>query len=154
MRSRFLFQTSPLMTLRQEVDRLFHQFQPDLQSFQRWAHLPSHRYPPINLWEDNGNLCIEAELPGVSDDQIDLTVSGNELVLKGSRPEVNVPEGAAPLLTERRVPEFSRVIHLPCKIDHDKIEAAFENGILTVTMPKAAAARSRQIKVRPVAGAV
>jgi HSP20 family protein len=153
MQGRHPFEASPLRRMRREMDRLFHQFLPELQSIQQWAHLPMRGYPPINLWEDEGTLQLEAELPGISEKELDITISGNELLIKGKRAPDDLPQDATPILTERELPEFSRAIHLPCETDHDRMEASLKHGVLNVTMPKVAAARSRQIKVRPVAGA-
>ncbi|TVQ52100.1 MAG: Hsp20/alpha crystallin family protein [Phycisphaerales bacterium] len=161
MRRRTLFESSPLGTLRREVDRLFHRFMPPASTGEMLRHPLEHigcswlhAYPPTNVWEDNGTLYLEAELPGMREDEIDVTISGHELVLKGTPKPEEMPEGATPLIRERDVPSFSRVIHLPVEIDQAKITATLENGILTLTMPKTESARSRQIKVRPVAGAV
>lgn len=161
MRQRTLFEPSPLETLRREVDRLFHRSMPHVSAgemlrhpFERLGRTWLHTYPPTNIWEDDGTLYLEAELPGMREDELDVTISGHELVLKGTPKPEELPEGATPLIRERDLPGFSRVIHLPVEIDQEKIEAALENGILTLTMPKAESARSRQIKVRPVAGAV
>jgi len=103
-------------------------------------------YPPINLWEDGDNLRVEAELPGMRLDGLELTVTGDQLTLAGERP--------APAIKglwhrqERGAGKFRRVVELPVAVDADKVEARFEQGVLSITLPKAEHARARRIPVK------
>jgi HSP20 family protein len=103
-------------------------------------------YPPINLWEDGDNLHVETELPGMQLDRIELTVTGNQLTLAGERPAP--AGGGAWHRQERGAGKFRRVVDLPIAVDPDKVEARFEQGLLSITLPKAESARARRIPVK------
>lgn len=104
-------------------------------------------FPALNIWEEGDRLLTEAELPGMGMDDIELFVVGNELTIKGQRQPM-AEEAANFHRRERVVGEFSRTVTLPVEIDADKVEASLKNGVLTITLPKAEAARPRKISVR------
>lgn len=104
-------------------------------------------YPALNIWEEGDQLFAEAELPGMGMDDVELFVVGNELTIKGQRRPL-ADENASYHRRERGVGEFSRTVTLPVEIDSDKVEASLKNGVLTITLPKAEAARPRKISVR------
>lgn len=104
-------------------------------------------YPALNIREEGDALIVEAEVPGASMADIDVEVLGNELTIAGRRESVD-DENAAYLRRERRVGEFRRVVTLPEEIDGDKVKAVLQNGVLTVTLPKAEAAKARRIEIK------
>jgi HSP20 family protein len=104
-------------------------------------------YPLINLTEDQGNYYIRAELPGVKAAELDIQASVNNLAITGER-KITEEEGARYHRKEREAGKFSRIIGLPGDIDADKVDAKLEDGILTVVVPKAEAAKPKQITVR------
>jgi HSP20 family protein len=134
----------PLHQLGHEVDRLMGGlFAPPSD----WPLTRTTRaFPAINVWEGADELYAEAELPGLKSENIEISVVGNELTIKGSRGESN-REGVAFHRRERGVGEFSRVLHLPVEVDADKVQAVLRDGVLTLTLPKAAAARPKKIEV-------
>ncbi|MEW5722412.1 MAG: Hsp20/alpha crystallin family protein [Thermodesulfobacteriota bacterium] len=106
-------------------------------------------YPLINLSEDDANLYLTAELPGVTPDEIELSVQGGQLSLRGER---KIPALEAQVNYHRREREagfFRRVVSLPAKVDPDQVQAAVKDGLLKVTLPKAPESRKRQIAVKP-----
>ncbi len=131
--------------LQREVNRLFRDLGFDLlESPWRLTAL----YPPLNIWEDEGAVYVEAELPGMSLDDLEIFVTGhNQLTIRGERkaPEI---EGATWHRRERAFGTFSRVITLPVDVDADKVEATFHNGVLRIVLPKTAASRTRKIAVK------
>ena len=153
MHGRHYDESIPLRKLRHEVDRLFRDFFSSMPTRSDWGLHLLRPPQPVNLWEDDGSVNLETELPGMREDEIDITISGNELHLKGQRSADTMPEGAMPLIRERERHPISRVVHLPVEVDSEKIEATFKNGVLTVQMPKTSAAQTRQIPVRTTAGA-
>ena len=104
-------------------------------------------YPGLNIWEDNEVLYAEAELPGVPMEDIEVMVVGNELTIRGQRRSQS-GENVNFHRRERGSGEFSRTVTLPFDIEQNRVEATLKNGILTVVMPKAEAAKPRKIQVR------
>ncbi len=133
-------------SFRREMDRLFNEMLTHLHDVQG-GHFKRERMP-VNVWEDDSAVYLEAETPGLDKSNLDVTVSGHELHLKGSPGTDDRPEGATVLMRERDASPFSRVIHLPSEIDADRIDAALDHGVLTITMPKRSATQSRRISVR------
>lgn len=132
---------SEMNRLQEEMDRLFGRGN-DLRRLGRWA------YPPLNLWEDDDNLYVEAELSGFELSELDITVTGdNHLAIKGERKEPEL-EGTTWHRQERGYGSFHRMIELPEHVDPDKVLAEFKHGVLTVTMPKREEAKPRRIEVK------
>jgi len=105
-------------------------------------------FPLVNLAEDDNNLYLTAELPGVTADSLEVSVKGDDLNLKG---QVRAAEAGDEITYHRREREsgrFRRVLTLPVKVDTDRVEAAFKNGVLTVTMPKVAEAKAHQVSIK------
>lgn len=105
-------------------------------------------YPPLNLWEDDNNLFVEAELPGFELSELEITVTGdNQLSLKGDRKQPEL-EGGTWHRQERGYGSFHRMVELPEHVDPDKVAAEFRNGVLRITMPKKEDAKPRRIEVK------
>lgn len=127
--------------LRDEMDRLFGRW-----TGRRFPLAPT-AYPLMNVWEDDENLFVEAELPGMELGELEIYVHGDQLAVKGERKEPSAGKGAWHR-QERGHGKFSRVLELPLAVDEDRVEAAFKNGVLTITLPKRAEAKPRRIEVR------
>ncbi len=129
--------------LRNEMDRLFG----------RWGRLEprplaSTGYPPLNLWEDDDHLYVEAELPGFDMEGLEIYVTGGrQLALRGERrsPEL---KGGTWHRQERAFGSFSRTLELPSSVDSDRVSAEFRHGVLTVTLPKSEEVKPRRIEVK------
>jgi HSP20 family protein len=105
-------------------------------------------FPPLNLWGNDGELVVEAELPGFELDDLEILVSGtNQLSIKGER-KPPTHEGGTWHRQERGFGAFNRMIELPEAVDAEKVSANFENGVLTITMPKREEAKPRRIEVK------
>ena len=130
--------------LRDEVDRLFNGF---AESFELPA--PARGYPLLNVWESEGSLHAEAEVPGLRMEDIEILVVGNELIIKGARkPAADEKEERVFHRRERGEGVFSRVVRLPVEIDAGKVGATLKDGILSLELPKAEVAKPRKIEVR------
>jgi HSP20 family protein len=138
----------PVRTERMPIDRLFEDM---LEGFPfgtvAWNGTTQTPIPAVNSWEDEKNYYVEAELPGFTEKEIDVSVLGNELRLSGSR-EVEHEETKTFHRRERYTGRVERILRFPVEIDAGKIDASFKNGVLTVTLPKAQAALPRKIEVR------
>lgn len=127
--------------LTREMDRLFNSVL-DGGTFHR-----VRAFPAINVWEDADRLYAEAELPGLSLNDVEIFVVGDELTLKGHRP-TDSDKDATYHRRERGTGDFSRVLTLPVEVDAEKVEATLRDGVLTIVMPKAEAAKPRKITIR------
>jgi HSP20 family protein len=105
-------------------------------------------FPPVNLAEDDDHLYLTAELSGATADKLEVSVKGETLSLRGEIPAARVGAEVSFHRKERESGSFRRVLTLPVKVEVDRIEAAFKNGVLTVTLPKAAEAKARQVAVK------
>lgn len=150
----------PLNDLRDELDRLWAPLTaaPPLHGWGAMPHVG--RFPAVNLSEDSDAIVVEAELPGLGPDQVDVSVHGDELVISGSRPAASRPETsdepkhdstASQTVWHRRergTGSFERRLSLPVAVDAERVEAQLVDGVLRVTCPKAAEARPRKIAVK------
>jgi HSP20 family protein len=128
--------------LHDEMNRLFGRYGNGSRELARSV------YPPLNLWEDQENLYVEAELPGFDLDQLEMYVTGeNQLSIKGERKQPAM-EGGVWHRQERGYGAFSRLMDLPSAVDSEKVSASFKNGVLTLTLPKKAEAKPRRIEVK------
>jgi HSP20 family protein len=105
-------------------------------------------YPAVNMWEDNDNVFVQAELPGLDLKDLEIYVTGgNRLTLKGQRKPA-APEKGVWHRQERAFGEFERVLSLPFVVNPDNVEARFENGVLQVKLAKHESAKPRKINVK------
>jgi HSP20 family protein len=151
-------------SLRTEMDRLFDRFaggwgMPSLRRmfdaepamrFETSLNLPS---PAVDISEDNAAYKVTAELPGMSEKEIEVVVSGDTLMLKGEKRAEKEQNDKNFYLSERSYGSFLRSFYVPDGVDRDKIAANFTNGVLTVTMPKTAKAMQEQKKIEVKAAA-
>jgi HSP20 family protein len=135
----------PVVQLRGEVDRLFDEFFKPAAALHR-SLVPARVFPALNIWESGDNFLAEAELPGLKSEDLEISVVGSELTLKGRRPE-SADESTSYHRRERGTGEFSRVVRLPMEVDADKVQAQLQDGVLRLTLPKAEAAKPRKIQV-------
>lgn len=105
--------------------------------------------PSVNVEERDEEILLTAELPGLNDEDIDLELENNVLTISGEKEERREEgeQGGRFHLVERSFGSFRRSFTLPRTVEADGIEAHFDNGVLTVRMPKAAEAKSRKIGV-------
>jgi HSP20 family protein len=104
-------------------------------------------FPAWNVAEDDKSFHVEAELPGFSQEDLEIKVAGGELHLSGMRDGSQQDEKASYHRRERFSGKFSRTLRFGVPIDVDKVAAKFVDGVLTVTLPKAEAALPRKIRV-------
>jgi HSP20 family protein len=101
----------------------------------------------LDVYEDADNIEVDASLPGMRPEDVDITVQGDTLVIKGQRKGSAERKQGNYLMREHRSGQFYRAIQLPVQVDADQARANFENGILHLTLPKAASTRPRTIPV-------
>ena len=104
--------------------------------------------PALDVTEDESMLSLTAELPGVSKDDIDVSIEDGVLSLRGEKKEEAKSEGTGWHRLERRYGRFERRIRLPDYVDAENVDAEFKDGVLKLSVPKAERARPRTIKVK------
>ena len=103
--------------------------------------------PPVDILERNDHFVIRAELPGLDRNDMDVHVEDGVLTLKGERKREAEPEEGNAFRTERIYGAFTRSFTLPTTVDASKVSAAYKDGVLTVTVPKAEAAKPKKIEI-------
>lgn len=135
--------THPINRLRNEMDALFENVLNDAP----FGFRATRAFPALNVWEDGERFFVEAEVPGMKIEDIELLVVGHEMTVKGERKDAR-RQGAVYHRRERGVGTFTRTLRLPADVDTDKVEAAMRDGVLTITLPKAETAKARKIEVK------
>lgn len=131
----------PFRELQREVGRLFEGLDP----FQ----LPRHvrQYPPINVYDAGDGYVLSAQLPGGAPEDVELTITGETLTMRGERKRPEGIKDDSYRRQERLIGRWSRTLTLPDRVDSAQVSATFNNGILTVHLPKAESAKPRHINV-------
>lgn len=106
-------------------------------------------YPPLNAWTSDEGLTLDAELPGVDPADVDITVVGDELSLRGKVNVQEPAEGETVLRRERPAGEFQRTLQLPFRADAGAVKATFKNGILRIWIPRSEEEKPRKIAIKP-----
>ena len=128
--------------MRQQLDQMFE------DSRTPYERAGAGVFPLTNLSEDKDSYYVRAELPGVKADELDIQVTANNIAISGERKIAAQEEGARYHRREREAGTFSRMIGLPGDVNTEKVEAKLVDGILTVIVPKAEAAKPKQISIR------
>ncbi len=136
---------SEVMSLRDAMDRLF------AESFIQPRFISPLREGmgqlALDVLETENDIIVKAAVPGLKPEDIDVTVVGDTLTIKGETKEETKQEKDNYLLQERRYGAFQRSLTLPMGVQADKAQADFENGVLTLTLPKVEEVKPKQIKV-------
>ncbi|HKI54543.1 MAG TPA: Hsp20/alpha crystallin family protein [Anaerolineales bacterium] len=132
-----------MMSLRDAMDRLFDDaFTRPLSLRDGWS------VPAIDMFQTDDEIVVKAALPGIKADEVQINVTGEVLTLKGEVKQNQEMEEKAWHLREQRFGSFERSIALPTDVVADKAKADFENGILTITLPKAEEVKPKTITVK------
>jgi HSP20 family protein len=138
-------------SLRDELDSLFSLAFGQLTGANgengRGAQLLEGWCPVVDVYEDKDNLLVKAELPGLKKEDIGISLHNGYLALSGERKAEDKRQDADVYRSERWVGHFHRSISLPCRVEADKITASYNEGVLTVTLPKAEEAKPKQIPI-------
>jgi HSP20 family protein len=131
-----------LLSLRQAMDRLFEDSFVNPRTWQ----FGEGQLVPVDVYATTDDVLVEAILPGVKPDEVEITVEGNTLSISGDTSSM-IPEHEGLLLQEIRRGRFVRTLTLPEGLEADKATATFEDGILTLRIPKAEQVKPRQIRI-------
>lgn len=133
-----------LTDLRNEIDRLF---ESPLAEIGRSARLFSGWTPSLDLYEDKDNLVVKVEVPGMKREDIDVSLHEGCLSVSGERKSEEKHQDAEMYRTERFFGRFQRTVALPTPVAADKVKAQYQDGILTITLPKTEEAKPKRIDV-------
>jgi len=128
--------------LQREMNRLFS------EAPQWFGSRATQGYPAMNVWANEDGLVITAELPGLSPEDIEISVVGDTLTLSGTREPEALEEGMTYHRRERNYGNFKRVFQLPFKVEAEKVAAIFDKGVLSVTLPRAEADKPLKITIK------
>lgn len=136
--------TSPVFSLRREIDRLF-----DDTFAGNGGRATNNWTPSTDVRESHGELMLTFEMPGITPENIEITADNGVLTVRGEkREERKEGDEGQYHLVERSYGAFSRSFQLPKNLDDSKIEANFEHGVLTVRIPKTALPQPKKIEIR------
>jgi len=138
----------PLNQFRDEMDRLLSGVAEYTTTAGLWPRSGRGQHP-VNLWEEEDTLSVELEVPGLTSDQVDLSVVAGELTIELHRPD-SKEEGVLFHRRERWYGDFKRVLRLPFDVDADRVTAELNDGVLRITLPKAENAKPRKISIASV----
>lgn len=135
---------SELSTVRSEMDRLWNRV---LEDWSLPAVFAKGWAPTADISETKDKLIVKAELPGLEPEDIKLSLSGNLLTIQGEKKKEKEEKDEQHYSLERYSGQFQRSFQLPVEVLEDKIEAKFDKGVLTITMPKTAKSQKKEIKI-------
>ncbi|MEW6357748.1 MAG: Hsp20/alpha crystallin family protein [Planctomycetota bacterium] len=135
-----------LASLRNEMNRLFENFFGSGMNIEPvfgagWS-------PALDISETENAVTVKAELPGVDAKDVDVSLSGDVLTIKGEKKEEKEEKERSYHRVERSYGSFSRTLRLPATVDADKIEASFDKGVLEITMPKKEEQKGKKIEIK------
>jgi len=133
-----------MMTLREAMDRLFD------DAFTRPLSMsnPAWSVPAVDMYQTDDEIVVKAALPGIKADEVQINVTGEVLTLKGETRQENETKEKSYHIREQRWGTFERSLVLPAEVVADKAKADFENGILTITLPKAEDVKPKSISIK------
>lgn len=136
----------PFASLRREMERLFEDFS------RQWGWEPAisglAAAPRVDVSETDTEFKVEAELPGVDEKDVEVTLSDNRLIIKGEKKQEKEEKKKDYHLVERSYGAFSRTVALPFDADPDQVKASYAKGVLTVTVPKPPEVKAREKKIQ------
>jgi HSP20 family protein len=135
-----------MVSLRQAMDRLM---EDSFVSPMSWRTVRGEQLnPALDVHQDADEIVVTATLPGMKPEDVDITITGQTLSIRGELKDDESVERDQYLYRERRFGSFHRQLELPTRVEGDRAEATFENGVLRLAIPKAEDTKPRQIAVR------
>lgn len=136
-----------IVSLRDAMDRLFE----DSWVNAGGMYLPNAwMEPTVDVYETPEKVVVKAAIPGVKPEDVEISIKGNLLAISGEMKQETETKDKNYLRRETRVGSFSRALELPVGLKSDQADAKFENGVLTIDLPKAEEVKPKVIKIKPV----
>lgn len=127
-----------IQNLRREMNRVFSGISQEV----------SQDFPAVNVWVGEHDAIVNAEIPGVEIEKIDISVIADSLTISGSREPATLGEGESYYRQERDFGRFTRTLRLPFNVEADKVDARYENGVLFITLPRAEADKPKKVAIK------
>lgn len=127
-----------MQRLQNEVNRLF----------SRLTQAGGRHYPPINVWTGPDEVIVSAELPGIEAEKVEISVLDDLLTLSGTHETTPLKEGETYHRQEINYGRFSRSIQLPFKVEAERVNATYDKGILTITLPRSEKDKPQKIAIK------
>lgn len=134
-----------LTSLRRDMDRLWEDF---LGGREAVPMMEGAWAPAVDISETKDAVVVRAEIPGMEAKDIDISMTGDTLVIKGEKRQEKEEKGENYQRIERRYGAFRRSIRLPVSVDANKIKATYKRGVLSITLPKSEEVKARQIEIK------
>jgi HSP20 family protein len=139
---------APITALRGEMDRLFDSFFREPFGALDWPWGSGKWSPAIDVAENDKELTVQAELPGIDPKDLEISVTGNQLIISGEKKQSTERQGKDVYHSETRYGSFRRVLPLPEGIDTENVDAQYANGMLTLRLTKTSPASVKRIEVK------
>jgi len=135
-----------LEAIQNEMNRMFD------SSLVRWGDrdtglLEGAWSPAIDIYDSNDNVMVKADVPGMKKDEIDVSVQGDTLIIKGEKKHEKETKEKDYVRTERFYGAFNRALRLPASVDASKVNASYKNGVLELILPKKEESKPKQLKI-------
>lgn len=127
-----------LANLQRQMNRLFDDY----------AVTQQRAFPAVNVFTNADEVLVNAELPGLEQDDVNLSIMNNSLTIEGARKQNDIQKGHSYHRRERITGEFSRTIEIPYAVNPDKISAALKNGVLTIRLPRSEEDKPKNIQIQ------
>ncbi|MBI1806486.1 MAG: Hsp20/alpha crystallin family protein [Ignavibacteria bacterium] len=135
---------SEFAVMQHEIDRMFDRFRGGMLD----ENSPSLWMPAVDIIERENDYYIKAELPGVNKNDVRITVQNDVLTIRGEKKNETEKKSDNYRRVERSYGSFERSFTLPTSVKNDKIEASYDNGVLTISLPKAEESKPKEIEVK------
>ncbi|MEJ5258751.1 MAG: Hsp20/alpha crystallin family protein [Anaerohalosphaeraceae bacterium] len=145
---------NPFVALQRQMSRLFDDFFSDfgLQPWKGWTGFDGGFYPRMDVAETDKEITITAELPGIDQKDIEISLTDGVLTLKGEKKQSSEEKKEGYYHSERSFGAFSRSVALPVEVDENKVEATYKDGVLKIRLPKTENQKARAKKIEVKAG--
>jgi HSP20 family protein len=134
-----------LSSLRREMDRLWENFFGERPFSRVWER---EWTPSLDMSETKDNFVVKTEVPGIDAKDIDISLTGDVLTIKGEKKQEKEEKEEDYHLIERGYGSFSRSVRLPAEVESSEIKAAYKNGVLTITLPKSEKVKAKEVKIK------
>jgi len=145
------FARDPFIGFRREIDRLFDDFFTPVEAGAFNGGKNGELWPSLDVRDTDKAYVVTAELPGLEQKDVEVTLRDNALVIRGEKRQERHDEDRGHRYSERSFGRFERVVPLPAEVDADQVKAGFKNGVLEINLPKNPKAedRARRIEIQP-----